>query len=58
MEIPFRKLKGKQKPLQLPRLGLTAFAKSLLLTGFCDEAHVLILEYSLVEVVLYLCVYM
>lgn len=57
METPFRKLKGKQKPSQLPRLGLTA-SKSLLLTGLCDEAHILILEYSLGEAVLYLCVCM
>lgn len=57
METPFRKLKGKQKPSQLPRLGLTA-SKSLLLTGLCDEVHILILEYSLGEAVLYLCVCM
>lgn len=56
MENTFRKLKSKQKPLQLQRLNLIAYVEFLLLTDFCEDVHILVpLEYSLRTVVLFLC---
>lgn len=56
METTFRKLKNKQKPLQLQRLNCTAYVEFLLLTDTCEDVHILTaLEYSLRTVVLFLC---